>query len=216
MAKFDMGAAWEDSLVLLKSHNALTGTVAAVFFFLPALAISWFGPAPIKPAEGATFEQTITALQANLLQALPYQLAVAIFAIVGSLAILRLWLSRSATSVGEALGFGVRLLPTMIALQIVTGVMLGLGFLLLIIPGLYLIGRLALVSPTIADRGIVNPIDAIAESWRLTRDNGWAIFFFLFLVMLVVFIVMMVVGAIVGPGAGAGVGHIVSGFLNAG
>ena len=29
MAKFDMGAAWEDSVALMKSYTALTGTIAS-------------------------------------------------------------------------------------------------------------------------------------------------------------------------------------------
>ena len=61
MAKFDMGAAWEDSVALLKSHTTLTGTIAAVFLFLPALAVAWFGPAPIEPPPGATLEQAQAA-----------------------------------------------------------------------------------------------------------------------------------------------------------
>jgi hypothetical protein len=52
MPKFDMGAAWEDSMVLLRSHGALTWAIAAVFLFLPTLAVSWFGPTPIQPATG--------------------------------------------------------------------------------------------------------------------------------------------------------------------
>ena len=56
MAKFDMGAAWEDSVALMKSYTALTGTIAAFFLFLPSLAVAWFGPAPIEPPQGATLE----------------------------------------------------------------------------------------------------------------------------------------------------------------
>ena len=98
MAKFDMGAAWEDSVALMKSYTALTGTIAAFFLFLPSLAVAWFGPAPIEPPQGATLEQIVATFEQNVRQFLPYQLAVALFAIVGTLAILRLWLSRNATS----------------------------------------------------------------------------------------------------------------------
>ena len=215
MAKFDMGAAWDDSIALLRSHTTLTGTIAAVFLFLPSLAVAWFGPAPIEPVPGATLDQVMAALRENIWQILPYQLAVALFALVGTLAILRLWLARSATSVGEALSFSLVHLLTMIALQIVLGIMLGVAFLLLVIPCLYLIGRLALVSPIIADRGTFNPIEAIGESWRMTRGNGWAIFFFLFLVTVVLVVVLMIVAGVVGliTGNGPGFGHMVSGFL---
>jgi len=215
MAKFDMGAAWDDTVALLKSHTTLTGTIAAVFLFLPSLAVAWFGPTPVEPPAGATLNQIIATLQENFWQMLPYQVVVALFAIVGTLAIQRLWLSRAATSVGEALSFALRLLPTLIVLQILVGLILGLGFLLLIIPGLYLVGRLALISPIIADRGVYNPLDAIAQSWAMTRGNGWAIFFFLFLVTVVLVIVLMIITGVVGviTGAGPGIGHIVSGFF---
>ncbi len=218
MAKFDMGAAWDDSLALLKSHSALTGTIAAVFLFLPALAVAWFGPAAIEPAAGASVEQVIATFRANIWEMLPYQVGVGLFAIVGTIAILRLWLSRTGVSVGEGLTFGLMLLPTMIGVQILTGLMMGVGILLFIIPGLYLIGRLALVAPVAADRGLYNPLEIIGTSWKLTKDNGWAIFFFLFLVMLVVFIVLIVVGGIVGIVAGgeAGFGKMLGGVVEAG
>lgn len=215
MAKFDMGAAWDDSVALLKSHSALTGAIAAVFLFLPALALAWFGPVSVEPPEGATFDQIVTAFQENIWQILPYQIGIAILALVGSLAILRLWLSRAATSVGEALSFALRLLPTMIIIQILTGLITAFGFVLLVVPGLYLIGRLALTGPVVADRSVANPLDAIAASWNLTRDNGWAIFLFIFLVTLVIGIVLLVVTGVIGAvvGSGPGIGHIIGGFF---
>lgn len=217
MVKFDMGAAWDDSVALLKSHAALTGAIAAVFLFLPSLVVAWFGPTPIEPADGANLAQVLAALQENGRQVLPYQLGVALFALIGTIGILRLWLSRSGTSVGEALTFAAMLFPTMVAVQFLTGVMLALGFLLLIVPGLYLVGRLALVSAVVADRGIYNPIEAIRTSWALTRNNGWAIFFFLFLVTIVVVIAALIVGGVAGIVAGgeAGFGRMLGGLIEA-
>lgn len=217
MAKFDMGAAWEDSVALLKSHAALTGAIAAVFFFLPTLAIAWFGPAPIEPADGANIQQVLAALQENGRQVLPYQLGAALLALIGTIGVLRLWLSRSGTSVGEALTFAATLLPTMIAVQILTGLMIGAGVLLLIVPGLYLVGRLAVVPAVVADRGNYNPIEAIRTSWELTRNNGWAIFFFLFLVTLVIVIAALIIGGIAGifAGGGEGFGHMLGGLIEA-
>lgn len=218
MPKFDMGAAWEDSMVLLRSHSALTWAIAAVFLFLPTLAVSWFGPTPIEPATGATFEQIITAMRANMMQALPYQLLVAVVAAIGGIGILRLWLSRSGVSVGEALTFALTMVPTVVAIQIVTGLVVGVGFVLLIVPGLYLWGRLAIVAPVVADRAERNPITAIQEGWALTKDNGWRIFLFLFLVTLVIMIIAGILGGIVAAafGTGEGIGRIVTGLVAGG
>ena len=218
MPKFDMGAAWDDAVLLLKSHSALTGAIASVFLFLPTLAVSWFGPQPIEPAAGATFEQIMQALQATMRQMLPYQLLIALIAAVGGVGIMRLWLARSGTSVSEALGFALKMLPTMIGVQILTGLAMGIGFILLLVPALYLMGRLALVSAFVADRGIANPLTAIGESWSLTKDNGWRIFFFLFLVGLVIGILTLIVAGIVGAAFGTteGAGLILTGLVEAG
>lgn len=217
MTKFDMGAAWDDSVALLKSHGALTGTIAAVFLFLPALAVAWFGPAPIEPPASGDLSQIIAAMQENFRQLLPYQLLVGLASILGTVAILRLWLSRTGTSVGEALTFAAMLFPTMIVAQILSGIMVGVGIVLLIVPGLYLVGRLALVAPVIADRGVYNPIEAIRASWDLTRGNGWAVFFFLFLVTVVFLIVALILGGVVGViGGGEGIGSMVRGLVEAG
>ena len=217
MVKFDMGAAWDDTQQLLKSHSALIATIAGVFFFLPALAFAWFGPAPIEPPANADLNQVMESFRANFRQMIPGQIVVGLFAIIGSAGILRLWLSRTGTSVGEALTFAVTFFPTMVAIQILCGFAIGIGAILLILPGLYLIGRLALVTPAVADRSIYNPFEAIRTSWELTRNNGWAIFFFLFLVGLVIVIAGLIIGGLVSAIAGSepGFGRMLGGFVEA-
>lgn len=218
MTKFDMGAAWEDSMVLLRSHRGLIGAIAAVFLFLPALVFAWFGPVPVEPPTGATFDQIVTSMRENLGQMLVGRIIAGLFAMVGGLAILRLWLSRGGVSVGEALRFAAIMFPTIIGVQIASGILIFGGALLFILPGLYLAGRLALVSPVIADRGLYDPLAAIRISWDMTRNNGWAIFFFLFLVALVIGIASLIAGGIVGAvfGTAEGVGRMVTGFVEAG
>lgn len=242
MAKFDMGAAWDDTIVLLRSHTALTGAIAAVFLFLPSLAISWFGPSPIEPADNATFDQVMAAFRANAEQGLPYQLLVALISAVGGVGILRLWLARTGTSVGDAIVFALKMIPTMIAIQVIMGVAAGLAGVVLVMPGIaagasaigvvlvglglllflglcaYLWGRVSVTSPAVADLTIYNPIHALQESWRLTKDNGWRIFLFSFLVFVVILIFSLVIALIAyaAVGDGEGIGRIVSGLIEAG
>jgi hypothetical protein len=202
MTKFDMGAAWEDSMVLLRSHRGLIGAIAAVFLFLPALAFAWFGPVPVEPPTGATFEQIVSSMRENISQMLVGRIIAGLFAMVG----------------GEALRFAAIMIPTIIGVQIASGILIFGGVLLFILPGLYLAGRLALVSPVIADRGLHDPLAAIRISWDMTRNNGWAIFFFVFLVALVIGIASLIAGGIVGAvfGTAEGVGRMVTGFVEAG
>lgn len=237
MPKFDMGAAWDDSMVLLRSHSALTGTIIAVFFFLPRLAVSWFGPVPIEPADGATFPEVVAAMSAGVRQIIPYEFLVKMIGAIGGVGILRLWLSRIGISVGEALVFAIKMIPTIIAVQIILAAgMFAIGA-LSILPGwgagggaigilllmiglfaflgaiIYLSGRLALISPAIADRAIYNPLTAIGDSWKLTTRNGWRVALFLMLVMLVIGVafglLVLVVGAV--AGTGEGVGRLITG-----
>lgn len=238
MPKFDMGAAWDDSMNLLRSHSALTGTIAAVFLFLPTLAVGWFGPAPIVPADGATFEQIMTTFQEGARQAIPYQILVAVIAAIGGVGILRLWLSRTGITVGEALAFAIRMIPTMIAIQLILGFALGFVAVLLVMPGAaaggaigalllfvglsllaglcaYFWGRLAVVSPIVADRSVYNPVAAIRESLALTKGNGWRIALFLFLVIVVILIIAAIVGGVVAAvaGTGEGFGRLLGGLV---
>lgn len=217
MPKFDMGAAWDDATLLLRSYSALTLTIAAAFLFLPTLAVSWFGPSPIEPAAGADFDQIMRALHENLGQLMVYQLITGLIAAIGGVGILRLWLARTGTSVSEALSFALQMLPTMVAIQILTGLAFGIGFMLLLLPGLYLFGRLALSSPIVADRQVANPIQAIRGSWALTEGNGWRVFFFLFLVGMVILIAALIIGGLIGAvfGTDSGAGLILSGLVEA-
>ena len=240
MIKFDMGAAWDDSMVLLRSHLPLTATIAAVFIFLPNLALSWFGPVPIEPAAGASMDQVMAAFRQTMRETLPYQLLVSVIGAIGGVGVLRLWLSRTGTSVGDALGFALKMVPTMIAVQIILFVLLALAVLLLLIPGIavgggggmalvaagvilfiglaaYFWGRFSVISPIIADRTVYNPLTAIQDSLAITKGNGWRIFLFMFLVILVFLIAALIIGGVVGAvaGSGEGAGRILTGLVEA-
>ncbi len=53
--------------------------------------------------------------------------------------------------------------------------LIGLGFVALIIPGIIIACRLAFVSYLVMDKNL-EPIEAVEESWRMTRGHGWKIF----------------------------------------
>ena len=50
-----------------------------------------------------------------------------------------------------------------------------MGFVALIIPGIFLACRLAFVSYLVMDKNL-DPIRAVEESWRMTQGHGWTIF----------------------------------------
>lgn len=240
MVKFDMGAAWDDSMVLLRSHLPLTATVAAVFFFLPNLALSWFGPVAIEPPAGASMDQVMAVFRQSMRDIMPYQLLIGVIGAIGGVGVLRLWLSRTGTSVGDALTFAVRMIPTMVAVQLILFALMAVAALLLLLPGIaiggsggialvivglllfvglaaYFWGRFSVISPIVADRTEFNPLTAVRDSLALTKENGWRIFLFMFLVILVFMIAALIIGGVVGivAGSGEGAGRMLTGLVEA-
>jgi hypothetical protein len=240
MAKFDLGAAWDDSVTLLKSHTALTGAIAAVFLFLPTLAVSWFGPTPVQPAAGASLDQVIATFRDSAQQAIPYQLLISLIATIGGVGVMRLWLARTGTSVGDALVFAFKMALTVIAVQVFMGFAIALAGILLVTPG-FLVGggagallavlgvlvflaalayfwsRASVALPVVADRELYNPVAALRGSWVLTKGNARRIFLFFFLVFVVILIASALLGGVAYAifGSSEGVGRILSGLVEA-
>jgi len=77
-----------------------------------------------------------------------------------------------SVSAAEAIGTGLRRLPWMILGGILFSVVVGIGFIALVIPGIWLWGRLMLWTPALfVDNQ--NAIDGLGSSWHLTRGNWW-------------------------------------------
>lgn len=72
--------------------------------------------------------------------------------------------------------------------------LIGIGMVMLVIPGIYIACRLVFTSYLVMDEGM-NPIQAVEASWRITRGNAGKIFWlgvcsmFLFLFGLIIFVV---------------------------
>ncbi|MEE8460433.1 MAG: hypothetical protein V3S08_11185 [Phycisphaerales bacterium] len=60
--------------------------------------------------------------------------------------------------------------------SLLVGVIVGIGFVLLIVPGIIFACKLAFTPYLVVDRGL-NVIDAVNESWRMTRGHAWKVFF---------------------------------------
>jgi hypothetical protein len=64
----------------------------------------------------------------------------------------------------------------LITLAILTSFVIGLGFLLLIIPGFILLAGLILASPALVIEGLPHATQAMGRSWELTRGQRWKVF----------------------------------------
>ncbi|SHE43433.1 Protein of unknown function [Arenibacter palladensis] len=59
--------------------------------------------------------------------------------------------------------------------NLLTFAIIGLGFVLLIVPGIILACRLAFVSYLVMDKNM-EPVAAVEKSWEMTKGHGWQIF----------------------------------------
>lgn len=91
----------------------------------------------------------------------------------------------------EAFARSMPFIGRLIALALMTGFVVGLGFILLFIPGCILISGLILGSPALVIENIANSTDAMGRSWALTRGHRLKIFGCLFVTFFLVFLPVM-------------------------
>ncbi len=90
-------------------------------------------------------------------------------------------------------GFKTKYLKIILANLIVFALVV-IGFVLLIVPGIIILCRLAFVPYLIMDKDL-EPMQAVEKSWQMTRGHGWKVFwmgiisFFLLIAGVIVFIV---------------------------
>lgn len=184
--KLSYSAVWADLTALLRSHASLIATVAGVFIFLPGLLVAYFLPQP-EPADMNRIGQLwVEYLNANW----HWLLLNSLIGMIGSIAILLLLFARDI-SVGGAIAAALALLPAYFIASVLSSLAIGFGFVLLIVPGLYLLGRLGPLNAVVVAEAHRNPIAALRRCWTLTQGRGWAI---LGLILIVAIAAAIVVG----------------------
>ena len=119
-------------------------------------------------------------------------------------------------SVGDLFSAASPAIVALIIFGILYGIGVGIGFLLLIVPGLFLLTMWSVGAPAIVVERI-GAIDAFGRSWGLVKGNGWSVFGALILILIIVIIIQMVlvlIGAAIGLG-GAIVASVIAGIITA-
>lgn len=105
-------------------------------------------------------------------------------------------------SVGTSFASALKLLPGLLGAVLLSGLFIGLGTLLLIIPGIILAVKFSLIAPaTIVERR--GGTTAMSRSSDLAKGSGWKIFA-LFIVMYAMTMAIGMVGGLLGLEAGLG------------
>lgn len=191
--KFSYSAVWADVMGLLRAHASLIATVAGVFIFLPNLLVAHFLPQPATQDFARVGELWIEYMSANW----HWLLLNTLVNMVGAIAILLLIFARDI-SVGGAIGAALSLLLFYFLSSLLSSLLIGIGFVLLIIPGLYLLGRLGPVGALVVAENRRNPIDAIRRCFALTKGHGWAVLGLILLVFIAASIVIGIATTLLG------------------
>jgi hypothetical protein len=77
---------------------------------------------------------------------------------------------------GEAFARAGPFVGRLILLALLSGLVIGLGFLLLIVPGLILFTGLILATPALVLEGLPTATKGMGRSWMLTRGHRWRVF----------------------------------------
>lgn len=191
--KISYSAVWQDMVGLMRQHASLAVALAGFFIFLPALLVDQFIPSP----EPRDLDQMLPMFRDYMSAHWHWILLSGIVTMIGGIAILLLALDRGGT-VGAIIAAALVLLPFYFLASLGSGLIIVLGFVALVVPGLYLLGRLVLTAPVVVAENQRNPIAAIARSWELSKGNGWAVLGFLILVALAALVVSAVATSLFG------------------
>ncbi|HEY1354690.1 MAG TPA: hypothetical protein VGF09_00095 [Solirubrobacterales bacterium] len=114
-------------------------------------------------------------------------------------------------SVGDLFSSASDAIAPLIGFGILFGIGVGIGFLLFIIPGLFLLTMWSVGAPAIVIEK-EGPIGAFGRSWKLVWGDGWRVFGVLLVVFIIVLAASVILGAIAG-GIGGGVATLIAAII---
>lgn len=224
---FNGNLAWQQAVAAVGAHRGVLFPVAGVFFLLPAL-VGGFFLADVQAKMLANPGMMAGGMTAETGKVMAIGLGSALVQAIGNMALLALLTDRDRPTVGEAIGVGLRALPTVIAAAILTflglvlatvpvsliasllsigaesggaALLLGLAILVGIV---YVFVKLSMLLPVIVIDRRFNPVAALLRSWRLTKGNSVRLFFFYLLLFVAYLVIAIVFGVVLSLFIGGG------------
>ena len=168
------GAIWTAMLERLRVDFWTMFALAAPFTLLVDMVLVQFGPPPPKTVAEFTPQVGLVLVFIPALIGAVAQLAVAHLVV------------RPEAGPRAALKTAFGVWPVFLAALMLSALATGMGFLLLIVPGLYVAARLYLIVPVAAVERL-GPMATLQRSWALTADCAWTILWFFVLTILFLF-----------------------------
>jgi hypothetical protein len=193
----DFSLVWNEAVALLRQHRELIIAIAGLLIFVPNWASSFLTGQP--DVEGLTDASAILQKQLQHISdnshiIIPFGLV----SILGSIAILSLFLRRDLARVSDILLFAVKLFPVFLLASMLAGLFKFFGLFAFFIGLFYLMGRLAPVGSIVVAEKEYGIGGSITRAWELTRGLGWKSFLLFLIVFIVGVISMNVVNVVTG------------------
>lgn len=174
--RLDAGGILRAAWAMAQADAALLLGVGGMFVFLPQLAQAMFVTVPPtwpdQGADPAAWQAWLDAVSVWGARNDPLLVALALVAVFGTMTVFRLYVDRDRPNVGGALRLGLALFPRFLLLALIVTLPINLGMLLLLLPGLYLKGRLFVAAPAFAAEQPLGVVAAWRRSFALTRGHG--------------------------------------------
>ncbi len=168
--RIDIAAACREALGIWRRDRDVMVAVAGVFFFLPNLAMGLFmRPDPaVATASRGDQQLLVDTLQRYIVENMHWLVLQAVAELVGIAVLLFLLLDPSRPTVGEALRRTFARLPVLIVAVLLVNMAKLAGLLLLVLPMLYVIGRVFVVLPVLVAEPGRRFGDAMSRALALT------------------------------------------------
>lgn len=193
--------------------------IAGLITGVLTLAINYYLPLPAPPELGAPFEELMEWLLSFLVTVFAVAVLTGIISWIISTVVQGTvvkctsdLIEKGDSSLGEGFSFTISKLGSLLGAGIVTGVLIAIGFICLIIPGIILALMFSLVVPAIIieQKGV---FESLGRSRRLVSKRWGKTFVLFLLVYILIFIISWIVGLLAAPFGLAS--SIVSGIVTA-
>jgi hypothetical protein len=195
--KLDLSACWNDVMMLFRANRELLLSVAGVFILLPSLAFAMFAQRPVAP-EGADIDALYQLMRAFYTDNIVWIALVGLANGFASVAMLMLMLDRSQPSVAEAMRRGLAILLPYYAMGLLSGILVFLGALAFVLPGIYIFIKLVIAGPVMVAERNYSITAALRRSWALTGGNSGRVLLFVAVVAVTAFFVYLTSVTIIG------------------
>ena len=183
--KLDYRAVWTDARALLVTHREAIVAIAGFFIFMSAWVSAFLVP-PLIIENMDNADQAILELSLYFEAYWHVLLPTMLVTMFGSLSLYVLLSGRPLEKIGDALGIAAALFFPYLLASLLVGWATLAGFFLLIVPGLYLSGRFAILPAVVAQDAGPGVNKSVIRTWHVTSKCGWAILFLMLFVAVII------------------------------